>query len=122
MKKLIAIGLVLLSTSAWAEWVELARNKLGTVYYIDPATKKTIGRPRVWTFVVYGNIKSNGTLSYRALHEADCQNEMSRDLSSIYYTDLGTIVNSIADQPDPWGYPPPGSPHMSLFNYLCAPP
>jgi hypothetical protein len=56
MKKLLAIRLVLLSTSVWAEWVLIAKTRIGELFYVDPTTKKSGSRPRVCQFVQYASM------------------------------------------------------------------
>ncbi len=121
MKKLIAIGLVLMSSGALADWVKLGENLNGTVYYVDPSTKKGGNRPRVWLFTIYGQQKSNGTRSYRALVEADCLEGSMRDLATTYYFDANLEkVKSHDSDPDPWSYPAPETVRESLYIYLCG--
>jgi hypothetical protein len=121
VKRLLAIGLVLLSTSAWAEWVWFGANQRGTVYYVDPSTKKDGSRPRVWQFVIYSETKSNGTRSYKSLKEADCSGGRSRDLTSLYFYDAdANNLKNIENTPDEWSYPVPESVSESLFIYLCG--
>jgi hypothetical protein len=123
MKKLLAIGLVLLTTSAWADWVFIGANDLGDTFYVDPATKKTGKNPRVWILTVNGGGYPEDRVyrSTKVLREADCNEGKLRGLSYHWYkgadgTDLIKSENSAQD----WSYPAPGSVLEAMYVYLCG--
>jgi hypothetical protein len=120
MKKLLAVGMILLSTSAWAEWVEFSKNQDGSMFFIDPATKKGGSRPRVWVWGIYAQPMSFGIRSFKSLREADCNAGRSRDLTVTYYLDIDAKSMRHQDtKPDEWSYPMPGTVEETFYIYLC---
>jgi len=81
MKYLFSL-LILITSSAWAGWVELTRGENGNVFYIDPATiRKDGNRRKVWTITDLNKAGSSGELSRKQRREFDCKDERSRLLS-----------------------------------------
>ena len=121
MSKIVAIVFVLLSTNACAEWVKLIENSKGTVFYVDPATKKGGKNPRVWVLGIYSQSKPDGDRAFRALSEADCLKGAMRDLTATFFLDVGLKNSSgIQSEPEPWQFPAPGTVHEAMYTYLCG--
>jgi hypothetical protein len=121
VKKLLAIGLVLLSTSAWAEWIEYVKSTDGSLTYVDPTTKTSGNRPRVWIFQRYATRMPSGEMSNKALWEADCLEGRLKGLYFIFYRDTdGKDHLSTQSGDGQWDYPSPNSVLSSLFLYLCG--
>jgi hypothetical protein len=121
MKKLIAIGLIVLSTSAWAEWTEVFQNMSGDIFYVDISTLKTGQRPRIWIFARYARVSSTtGIGSTRQLVDGDCAEGRIRVLSSTFFSDRdGIKVDSVTNDPERWSYPAPETFNSELFKILC---
>jgi hypothetical protein len=121
MKKLLAIGMILLSTSAWAEWTKFGTNSHGDEYYLDLATKKRGALPRVWVFTKYKQPLNGRTSATKVLKQADCAAGTVRDLSASYFSDAQAQNQLFADDsPSQFSYPPPESFQSAIFEELCG--
>jgi hypothetical protein len=122
MKKLIAIGLVVVSTSAWAEWTEVFTTVSGVVFYVDLSTLKTGQRPRIWIFSRYPKVSSKtGVGSARQLVEGDCAEGRIRGLYLTLFSDRdGDKVDDVIAEPEKWSYPAPQTVEYTLFKIMCG--
>jgi hypothetical protein len=122
LKKLIAIGLIVVSAGAWAEWTEVFTNANGDIFYVDISTLKTGQRPRIWVFNRYAEVSSEtGVGSNKRFIEGDCAEGRLRALTASYYRDRdGTKLDTMDDDPGKWIYPSPRSFHSALFKILCG--
>jgi hypothetical protein len=122
MKKLFLLGLMMLASSAWAEWGKYASSD-GVEFFFDPSTVRKSGNfSKVW--VIY-NLPStkDGASSYRLRKEFDCSNEKFRALYFSMHTKKfakGEVLES-SDEPDShWSEIPPRSPVRILHAIVCA--
>jgi hypothetical protein len=121
VKRLLTIGLVLLSTSAWAEWVLISKTGTGALFYVDPTTKKSGRRPRVWLLDSYATTSDGGAMSDKSLVEADCSEGRVRPLSILFYRDQQGKDYLRSEAPTAeWFYPVPNSVLSDVFLYLCG--
>ncbi len=118
MKRLLAIGMILFSHSAYAEWVKLAEST-GTIVFVDPSTKKGGLMPRVWILLDYSKPETSGESTVRSLYEADCKDGRLRGLASAYYSDSGRVLHTDSS-PEKWDYLVPGSLKERIYVYLCG--
>lgn len=125
MKKLLTTLLVslVLSGSAWAEWVKVANNDFAD-YYIDPATIRKDGNLRkVWQIQnLKQRDKEGGRLSSRSRWEFDCKQERSRPLSFSTHSEAmasGTTLMSHSAS-DQWDDIPPESISEAVLKIVCA--
>ncbi len=80
-KSLILACLMLLSGSAWAEWVVIAKTERAT-FYFDPDTIRKDGNMRtVWLLVDQTERDKFGSMSMRFRREIDCKKERERIIS-----------------------------------------
>lgn len=122
MKKIISIGLIVLCTSAWADWTKVSTTVNDDVFYVDFSTKKTGQQTRIWIFAQYAKVSSEtGVGSTKQLIEGDCAGGRLRVLTSIFFSDReGDRVDSVNDAPQNWSYPSPQSFNFTLFHILCG--
>ena len=75
--------LMLISCSAWAEWILIGQDDSGNSnYYLDPQTIRKDGVLRkVWEIRNDKTRNKNGALSVRVRSEYDCKNEKVRRLA-----------------------------------------
>jgi len=121
LKKLLAIGVILLSNGAWADWIEFARTVDGDVFYVDPATKKSDGRPRVWFRQQFEKPIGRNILSAKVLQEADCSSGRISGLATHFFSDkAGKILQESDNSPTEWRFPLPESAAVDVYIYLCG--
>ena len=122
MKKLFLIGLMMLTGSAWAEWVMYAKTEEATLYF-DPATIRKDGNlRRVWQLQDLRKRGRGGEMSRRMRIEYDCKQERSR------YLGISGHSKSMADgeiletggEDNVWQATPPGTSLETIFNIVCA--
>src|SRR4051794_1908329 len=82
LKKIVSITLLLLVvTSAKAEWISIGKND-STVMYVDPTTiRKAGGKARIWSLFDFKAAESLGSQSYmssKSQEEFDCEQETVR--------------------------------------------
>jgi len=127
-KTLIALStlLVIVTSSALADWVEVARSKTDTLY-VDPSTLRgTDDRTRMW---VLNDFKASQRLdnrepfkSEKAEYEYDCKNRQSRLL---YFTShaghmaKGEVVDYNISA-GVWTRNQPGSELEALWEIACG--
>ena len=124
MKKLFLIGLMMLTGSAWAEWVLVSMTPNdGTEFYIDSKTIRKEGNLRkAWELQ---NLKTPGILgelSTRGRYEYDCKNERTRRLSSSLHSGAmaqGNTISTDSIAETTWDEVAPRTAGASLFKYVC---
>jgi len=118
----VLIAFLLVSSPAWAEWVELDRSESAAVY-IDPATIKKEGHlRRAWSLVELRKPDSSGGLSRKHFMEYDCKDERVRILQATVSRGpmgRGEITGSTL-RPSEWSYIAPGMVAEKIFKYVCA--
>ena len=122
MRRLSLIALLLLSSPAWAEWVEVDRSE-GAAVYIDPATIKKEGHlRRAWSLVELRKPESSGGLSRKHFMEYDCKDERVRILqASVSRGPMGRgEITGNTSSPSDWSYIAPGMVAEKIFRYVCA--
>ncbi len=121
MKKLLLVCLLLVTNSAWAEWVFVARND-DSVYF-DPTTIRKDGNYRkVWEITNLPERGPNGEASFQYRNEYDCKDERSRILSLISYTERMAKGKDIYrdNEMSNWSDIPPRSFSAEMLKIVCA--
>ena len=128
MKKFIILLIFLFwSTSAFAEWLNVATNRENrNEYYVDPESiKEEDGYFFVWTLQDYvgkspfEEIKK--PVSAISLFKVDCRMKKALLVQShIYnaYMGKGKMIQSM-DTPGRWRFYPPGSSMNIIIKYTC---
>ena len=121
-KLLLASLLLLLSSSAWAEWDNLDVNQSG-LWVVDRSTIRKDGTNRkVWIAVNLFKPDQYGSKSIRGKTEIDCKNEKSRELTADHFSDVlaeGNILKSHLI-PTSWLEIPPDTVYWKLMKIVCA--
>jgi len=122
MNKLILVCLMMLTGSAWAEWVMYEKTESSTSYY-DPATIRKDGNMRrVWQLNDLRERNTSGVMSRRIRQELDCKQESYRILAFLSHSEPmagGTILES-ADEQKIWRAIPPNTVAEALLKIVCA--
>jgi hypothetical protein len=122
IKTLLLTIALLVTGSAWADWVQVAGNDSASTY-IDPATIRRDGNFRkVWQLQDLKQQYKDGTLSRRVRTEYDCMEERVRILF------LSTHSSAMAggdtlfshDTADTWTNVPPNTPSEIVLKIVCA--
>jgi hypothetical protein len=102
------------------QWIPVGETE-NSVTYIDAGSIKKIGNYRRAWLLQDRNTQKEGTLSFRALSEYDCQNERLRDISVTSHSKnmAAGDASSVRSEPGPWKYPAPGTVLESIFTYVC---
>ena len=122
MKKLFLIGLMMLASSAWAEWVFYSETDTSTFYY-DPATIKKDGHiRRVWELNNLRKRHKDGEMSRRYRTEYDCKQERMKFLGLSEHSEPmagGEVLKTLGEDKE-WRAVPPGTPVEITFKIVCA--
>ncbi len=122
MKKLLLVSLMMLASSAWAEWVFYAESDTGTSYY-DPATIRKDGNMRrVWELQDLRKRHNDGEMSRRIRVEYDCKQERMRYLGHSEHSETmaGGKVLKIAGESTDWIGIAPGTVVERMLNLVCT--
>lgn len=118
--------LAVVSSSAWAEWVELGGNDTATTY-VDAATIRKVGdMVKMWSLFDLKPPRDAGQnkpyMSMMTQDEYDCKEERSRALSMNFYSGSmgrGGLIHTDSD-PGKWSPIVPGSAQTHLWEFACG--
>ena len=128
MKKLLLTllaPLLLVTGSAWAEWVWVTEADAADVY-IDPETIREDGNlVKLWEVHDLKQLHKDGHLSRRIRTEYDCKEERLRFLSLSKHSGpmaSGTTLftHDAPGKPDTWRQIPPGTVANRVLKIVCA--
>jgi len=128
MKKLLLTllaPLLLVTGSAWAEWVRVTGADAADVY-IDPETIREDGNlVKVWEVHDYKQQHKDDALSRRLRVEYDCKEQRLRFLSISTHSGpmaSGTTLftHDVPGKPDTWRQIPPGTVGNRVLKIVCA--
>ena len=122
MKKLCLVGLMMLSGSAWSEWVVYQKSEKVTQYY-EPATILKDGNMRqVWQLQNLSRSLQNGATSFRMLREYDCNKARWRSLAIYTHTEpmAGGTVLETAGEDSNWNGIRPDTIAEVLLDLVCV--
>ena len=128
MKKLLLTllaPLLLVTGSAWAEWVWVAESDNANLY-IDPSTIRKDGNlVKVWKISDLKQRHKDGELSRRVRAEYDCKEERYRVLSLSEHSGpmaSGTTLftHDYLGEPDKWKQIPPESVGETVQKIVCS--
>ena len=129
MKKLLlTLLLAVVSSSAIAEWVEVAKGGEETetiTAYADPDTiRKTGNRVKMWVLVDYKkDEEESGILSARLKEEYDCKEKKQRILFMAFYSGhMGKdeTVEILSGAEGSWQQPLVGGLAEALLEFACG--
>ena len=122
MKKLFLVGLMMLTGSAWAEWLRYEENKKNIFYY-DPATIRKDGNMRrVWVLMDIRKRNDNGAMSTRMRYEYDCKQERYRFLGMSSHSEPmagGTLLETYGEDNN-WMAIAPDTIDETMLEIVCA--
>ena len=122
IKKTLLLALLVVTGSAWAEWVKIDWSD-STDFYIDPATIRKDGNlVRVWEIQNLKQRHKDGELSRRFRNEYDCKQERYLLLSISEHSGpmaSGTTLRSDIGS-GKWYDIPPNSIAETVLQTVCA--
>jgi len=123
MRKFIFLMLLLTAQMVRADWVLVRTGPQNDKYYVDTDSIKLNGNiAKAWSKEIREN-NSNKLAIYSAkyLNEYDCQNESSRLVYAIFYSDKEgfQIVDSVKNPIQDWTPIAPDTVLKSAFNVAC---
>ena len=124
-KLLLIILLALISTSAMAEWTQVAGGDNGNLYVDRSTVRKNGNKAKIWGLIDYSSERHYGDKSYlssKSLVEYDCTEETGRVLYSTYHSEaqgFGNLIFTI-DIPTQWRPVPPDSGIQIEFAIACG--
>ena len=87
IKKTLLLALLLVTGSAWAEWLKVGSSTEDT-FYFDSSTIRVEGDKRkVWELVDYKQRDKYGAFSARMRNEYDCKREKVQILSATLHSE-----------------------------------
>ena len=115
---------LMFSAASWAEWTEAAESAdTGIKTYVDfDRIRKVNGLVYYWDLDDLLEPSSNGYLSYKSYHKADCETMRRMALSmSLYKLPMAEGTAELTFTPDPaWTYAPPDSVGEAILEAVCA--
>ena len=121
--KTLLLALLLVTGSAWAEWVQVAE-RWDIVLYIDPETIRKDGDlRRVWQIQNLKQRDKNGEMSSRVRVEYDCKQERYKMLSLSTHSGPmagGTSLYQSSSEDIKWRDIPPGNLFEIVLKIVCA--
>jgi hypothetical protein len=129
MKKLFLVCLMLLSGSAWAEWVLIGETDNGgevVSFWVDPSTiKKNGSRRKVWGITAFTSRNEFGALSNRWQEEYDCKEEQARYLALSAHSERFAgghtiLVNTINPKDEVFAPVAPGTLRSGAMEFVCS--
>ena len=120
------IVLVLLSTSAWAEWTSIGNTDIYDIYVDISTVRKKGNYGKMWTLfdfkTVQRDVAEKPYLSSMAQDEFDCDGERSRTLYLSFHSKNMGIGDNVwtRNGPDAWTPSPPGSVIERLWKVACG--
>jgi hypothetical protein len=122
IKKTLLFALLVVTGSAWAEWVKIGETE-NAYHYVDPATIRKDGNlVRVWELNDLKQRHKDGELSRRYRSEYDCKQELYKMLSISEHSGPmasgTTLTSGIPDAP--WTGIPPNSVVEDVLKIVCA--
>lgn len=124
-KAILVMLLAVVSSSAAAEWVEVARSDTST-FYADPATIRRAGNiVKMWDLIdrkTPDNFNNKPYMSQRSQHEYDCKEEQWRTLYFTFFSGNMAGGNAVYIDSDPgkWAPVPPGSIAEGMWKFACG--
>ncbi len=122
MKTIFLATLILLASSAQADWVKMGETDEGS-FYIDTASVLLDGHVRqVWELTDLKQRDEGGELSRRTRVQYDCQRGRTQVLSiSTHWEPMaaGATLLAVARE-GLWKEVPPGTAYAAAFKLLCA--
>jgi hypothetical protein len=122
MKTLLLALVLLVTGSAWAEWV-IVNSVEEANFYIDNASiRKDANLRKVWEVVDLKKGDQAGALSYQFRIEFECSQELLRVLYTSSHKGQMVGGGTLYSDPQigPWREIPPGSTHELIFRIVCA--
>ena len=103
-------------------WDEVARNNLGSVFFIDPNTILS-GNDDIfwWELVNYNKADPFGTMSVKAYKQGDCKANRYKDLTyGFYKKPMGRNNLKTVNRPDKeWNYTKAGTVNGFILETVC---
>ena len=122
--RVVLVALLMLATiPAWAQWLKVEENDIGTVFYLDPATIRTDGNlRRVWGMQDLKTPGSDGALSRRGLNEFNCKEGRFRVLAYSHHSGRMLTGETLlqGDSPSEWHHILPDTPNEVMFKFVCS--
>jgi hypothetical protein len=124
MNKLLLILMLVVSTSAMAEWVAIGETEeKDLTVYADPTTiRKTGNTVKMWSLDDHKMVQNPDVISSRGLDEYDCEKKQRRPLFLAAYSGhMGkgeTVL--IHNERGDWNPTSPGSVGESVLEFACG--
>ena len=116
------LALLLVTGSAWAEWVRVVATDMAN-HYIDPATIRKDGNLRkVWEINDLKQRGQGGELSRRMRMEYDCKQERLRFLLISAHSEAMAFGTNLRQEGEDltWTDIPPGTILERILKIVCA--
>jgi len=122
MKKLFLFSLMMVASSAWAEWIIYATT-VSSNQYFDPATIRKEGNiSQVWRVIDLKNRHKDGWMSLRIKTEYNCKQESSRFLTLTIHSEPMANGHTLGTEGEDnnWIAIPPGTADETILKIVCA--
>jgi len=124
MRKYLIALLMLISCSAWADWVYISESSNGGKFYIDPETIRKDGNMRkVWELQNYSSKDKYGVSSLKTRYEYDCKKERYQSLTISLHSETmarGTTIQVKTFPDGDWTDIAPNTIVDTILQIVCA--
>lgn len=126
-KVILMMVLVVMSSSAMAEWVEVSSFPGGwIIFYADPSTSrasKNGNKVEIWSLTnINGGVGKGERLSEKSLFQFDCKEKKSRIIKFDSYEGrmgTGNIISKWENQNSQWEIVEPRTTRGELLKFAC---
>jgi hypothetical protein len=122
IKKTLLLALLLVTGSAWAEWLKVGSSTEDT-FYFDSSTIRVEGDKRkVWELVDYKERDKYGAFSARMRNEYDCKREVQILSATLHSKSMaaGKTLSNEQYTTEDWSDVPPATSALTVLKIVCA--
>ena len=119
---LILIFSIILSSTSWGKWIEVAKTKEGYLWYVDnERISKRGAYVYAWDMINYGELDKYGSMSSMTYKKIDCEDFRFKNLRFISFTQQMGKGSTNADfqPPEEWIYTTPNSINELIVKEVC---
>ena len=117
------VGVVMFSSTSFAEWKKVSKNVDGTTFYVDfERIRKHDGYVYFWQLGDWLKPNEDGDLSTKIYIQGDCKKFRYKYLSGSSHKEPmgGGEIRLTSNTPDKnWRYPPPDSVAETILKSVC---
>ena len=123
IKKTLPLALLLVTGSAWAEWLKVGSSTEDNFYFDSSIIRVEGDKRKVWELVDYKQRDKYGAFSARMRNEYDCKREKVQILSATLHSEpmaAGKTLSNEQYTTEDWSDVPPATSALTVLKIVCA--